>query len=135
MTGKLIQFNGFVKAKKALIYGIPTSLIIFLIIFVWACWSIRTSVKEISTQAVTEYSGDRVEALIAYMQSEKHSLRNRNRAIWALGRIGDGRAFSVLEKFHSGESCDHNKYLCQHELKKAINLCKGGLNICSWILR
>ena len=50
--------------------------------------------KDISARATQEYSGDRVEALIAYLQSEEHSLRNRNRAVWALGQIGDDRACS-----------------------------------------
>ena len=106
---------------------------VFLVVYAYACWNIGSSVKDIIVRATQEYSGDRVEALIAYMQSEKHNLRNRNRSVWALGQIGDKRALSVLEKFHIGEPCDHNKYLCQYELKKAIDLCKGGLNLCSWV--
>ena len=133
MTEKSIPRKWFVTAKKILFYGLLTCLVFILTVYVWACWSIGSSVKQISAQAAQEYSGDRVEALIAYMQSEKHSLRERNRAVWALGRISDRRALSVLEKFYMGEACDHNKYLCQHELKKAINLCKGGLNLCSWV--
>ena len=97
MTGKSVYFKRFVTARKILFYGISICLAFLLIIYVWACWNIGSGVKEISAQATQEYSGDRVEALIAYMQSEKHSLRDRNRAIWALGQIGDGRALSFLE--------------------------------------
>jgi hypothetical protein len=125
----------FIIAKKILLYGILSCLVFFLIVYVWACWNIGSGVKKISAQATQEYSGDGVEALIAYVQSEKHSLMGRNRAIWALGQIGDERALSVLEKYYMSEPCDHNKYVCQRELKKAIDLCKGGLNICSWVSR
>lgn len=135
MTGRSFPRKWFVTTKKILFYGLLTCLVFVLIVYVRVCWNIGSGVKGISAQAAQEYSGDRVEALIGYIQSEKHSLRDRNRAVWALGRIGDRRALSVLEKFYIGEPCDHNKYLCQHELKKAINLCKGGLNICSWISR
>ena len=135
MEGQPKTRKWFAPVKKILFYGILPSLIFAFIIFVWICFDIRSSVKDISAKAVQEYSGDRVEALISYMQSEKYSLRDRNRAVWALGQIGDRRALSVLEKYHSGEDCDHNKYLCLHEINKAINLCKGGLNLTSWIPR
>ena len=135
MTGRTISRERFVTAKKILFYGLLTCLVFVLIVYLWACWSIGSSVKDISARATQEYSGDRIEALIAYVQSKKHSLRDRNRAVWALGQMGDGRALSVLEKFYLGELCDHSKFLCQYELKKAINLCKGGLNLCSWVTR
>jgi len=100
-----------------------------------ACWSIRSSVKEISTMAVQEYSGERVEALITYVNSANHSLRERNRAVWALGQIGDKRALPVLRGFYTGGPCDHNNGLCQHELQKAIKLCEGSFNATAWLPR
>lgn len=135
MTSQVFTRKQFVIAKKFLFYGTLTFLVFVLIVYAWACWDIRSSVREISAKATQQYSGDRVEALIKYVQSEEHGLRNRDRAVWALGRIGDERALSMLEKFYVGEPCDHNKYLCQYELKKAIDLCKGGLNVCSWVTR
>lgn len=125
----------FAIAKKILICGILTCLVFVLIVYGMACWSIRSGVEEICAEATQEYPGDKVEALIAYVQSENHNLKDRNRAVWASGQIGDKRALSVLEKFYVGESCDHDKYLCQHELKKAIDLCKAGVNLCAWVSR
>ncbi len=93
------------------------------------CVMIGNDVKEISDEASQLYPGDKIEALIAYMNSEDQSLQKRNRAIWALGQLGDERALSVLQKFYTGEPCDHSRYVCQHELEKAIKLCGGGLNI------
>jgi len=125
----------FAITKKILFYGVLTCLVFSFIIYGIACWNIRSGVKEICAEAMQEYPGDRIEALMAYMQSEKHSFKNRNSAAWALGQIGDRRALSVLEKCYIGKPCDHDKYLCQRELKKAIDMCKGGLNVCSWVSR
>lgn len=135
MARQIFTRKQFVVAKKVLFYGTLIFLVFVLTVYVWACWDIRSGVREISARATQEYSGDRVEALIKYVQSEEHGLRNRNKAVWALGRIGDERALSMLEKFYVGEPCDHNKHLCQYELRKAIDLCKGGLNVCSWVTR
>lgn len=125
----------FAIAKKVLVYGALTCLALFFFVFVTTCWSIRSSVKEMSTEATKQYPGDRVEALIAYVDSENHSLRQRNRAVWVLGQIGDERALPVLEKFYTGEPCDHDNCLCQRELQTAIKLCKGAFNATAWLPR
>ena len=78
-----------VSAKKILFNRILPCLIFAFIIIFWIYFDIRSSVKDTSFRAVREYSGDKVEALISYMQSEKYSLRDRNGAVWALGQIGD----------------------------------------------
>jgi hypothetical protein len=127
--------SGWVSFKKALCYG---TLICFALLFagyLWVCFSIRSSVKEISAIATQEYPGDRVEALMAYIESEDHSLRQRNCAVWVLGQIGDSRALPTLEKYCTGGPCDHSSYLCQHELKKAIRQCKGAFNATAWLPR
>ena len=79
----------------------------------------------LTAQAAHPHPGDDVAALLDYVQSEAHSLRERNQAIWALGQARDSRALPVLEGYLSGESCDHAGRLCQHELGKAVALCKG----------
>jgi hypothetical protein len=73
--------------------------------------------------------GDNVAALIAYVQSDLHSLHDRDMAVWALGQARDKRAVPILELFVTGEKCDHSKFLCQHELKKAIKLIEYPINI------
>jgi hypothetical protein len=92
-------------------------------------WLIGSAVHAVANAAVAEYGGDRVNALIAYADSPSHSLRDRNRAVWALGQIGDRRALPFLEKQHTGKLCDHDRMLCQHELAKSIRLCRGGVNL------
>lgn len=123
------QRRKFVGWKRILVYGILSCLALVLIMFVGICFSIRSAVKQMSTEATKEYPGDRVEALIAYVRSENHSLKKRNRAVWVLGQIGDKSALPVLESFYTGGECDHEKQLCQRELKHAIYDCKGGLNL------
>lgn len=129
------SLSGWSSFKRALRYG---ALICFSLLFVGylcICFSIRHSVKQISAQAVKEYRGDRVEALMTYVESTSHSLRKRNRAVWALGQIGDSRAVAVLEKFRTGKPCDHSSQLCQGELGKAIRACKGSFNATAWLPR
>ena len=69
--------------------------------------------------------GDDIAAMIEFVQSNSHSLRDRNLMVWALGQARDSLALPVLESFYSGEECDHSQYLCQGELDKAIRLCRG----------
>ena len=125
----------FVIIKKVLVYGTLSCLAFLLIASVMICFSIRSSVKEISAEAVQQYPGDRIEALITYVKSKNRSLRQRNRAVWALGQIGDERALPTLEKSYTGGPCDHDSRLCQGELQKAIKACKGGLNATTWLPR
>ena len=135
---KQIESKGssrFVIVKKVLVYGTLSCLAFLLAAFVMICFSIRSSVKKISAEATQQYPGDRIEALITYVKSENHSLRQRNRAVWALGQIGDERALPTLEKSYTGGPCDHDSRLCQGELQKAIKLCKGGFNATAWLPR
>ena len=127
--------NRFAIARKVLVYGILSCLAFLLVAFVMVRFSIRSSVKEISAEATQQYPGDRVEALITYVNSENHSLRQRNRAVWALGQIGDEYALPTLEKSYTGGHCNHDTCLCQRELEKAIKLCEGGFNATAWLPR
>ncbi len=127
--------NRLAKVKKVVVYGALACFAFLFIAFVMICFSIRSGVKEISAEATQLYPGDRVEALITYVNSEDHSLRKRNLAVWALGQIGDKRALPVLTESYTGGPCDHDSRLCQRELQKAIKLCKGSLNATLWLPR
>jgi hypothetical protein len=103
--------------------------------FLAVCGAIGSGVRNISAEALREQPGDRVLALMMYVESEEHLLQDRNHAVWALGQLGDPRALPVLEKYYTGVSCDHSRFLCQKELKKAIEACKGGFNITAYFWR
>ena len=98
-------------------------------------WLIATGVHAASEAALRDHPGDRVLALIAYIDSPNHTFQERNRAVWALGRLRDARALPVLEKHFTGETCDHERRLCQYELRKALKLCRGDTNIFGGIWR
>jgi len=85
---------------------------------------IRSGVEDATAAATRAHSGDEVTALMAYVRSDAHSLRDRNRAVWALGRLADPRALPLLEHYYDGGPCDHTRRLCQHELRKAIDRCR-----------
>lgn len=92
-------------------------------------WTIGSGVRAASGVAQRAYGGDQVSALMALAQSPMQTLRDRNRAVWALGQLGDARALTVLERHYTGKPCEHDRELCQQELEKAIRLCRGGLNV------
>ncbi|HSK09668.1 MAG TPA: hypothetical protein VK911_08830 [Vicinamibacterales bacterium] len=96
-----------------------------VVAFVGLSWWVQAGALERAALAMREHPGDEVEALIAYVESDTHSLLERNRAVWALGQLRDRRALPVLEKHYTGEPCDHGRFLCQHELQKAIKLSRG----------
>ena len=127
--------NRLAKIKKVLVYGFLICFAFLFVAYLWACLSIRAGVKEISAEATKQYPGDMIEALIMYVKSEDHSLRQRNRAVWALGQIGDKRALPVLKQFYTGGPCDHDSRLCKGELQKAIKLCQGSFNATAWLPR
>ena len=92
-------------------------------------------VDAISEYAMARYPGDRVEALLAVVDCDECSLRDRNRAVWALGQLGDERALPGLRRHYTGQPCDHARRLCQRELEKAIDLAEGGFNATALLWR
>jgi len=70
-------------------------------------------------------AGDDVSALIEYMNSEEHSLSERNKAVWTLGRLRAKAALPSLQAAYTGQPCEHEKCLCQRELQRAIKRCGG----------
>jgi hypothetical protein len=110
------------------VIGTGILLLFFIIAAVWIGHDVKTQCK----LAQAEYSGDCVVALIYLLEDESRGFKPRNDAIWALGQLGDNRALPALQKYYTGIIPDGeplNQTLSQYELKKAINLASGGLNI------
>jgi hypothetical protein len=99
------------------------------------CFFIGIGVRGAVSDAQSRFEGDPVAALISVSTSEEASLRDRNRAIWALGQLGSGEALPTLQALVSNELCDHDSKICQYELEKAIEACSGGPNIGAVIWR
>lgn len=117
------------RGQGGLLYWWPVlALAVVLLLyagFAGLVWWIQADAHKVSAQAMQEFSGDEVQALLTLVQSERHTLAKRNAAVHALGQIGDRRALPVLEKFYTGGQCEHDKLLCQQELRKAIDRCHG----------
>jgi len=93
--------------------------------FVGIVWWAQGKAHEVALRATQVFPGDEVEALMALAESEHRPLADRNRAVWALGQLGDERALPMLKRFDTGRACDHSRLLCQKELRKAMDRCSG----------
>jgi len=111
------------------ILGIGFFVLFFLITSTW----IGVSVREKCLVAQGRYSDTScAEALMQTLDDESNSYRDRNNAIWALGQLGDPKALETVEKYYTGDIPSREPYdkgLSQYEMKKAIKLLNGGLNI------
>ena len=92
-------------------------------------------VREAICLAQATEPGDPIRALLAVANSTNYSISERNTAIWSLGQLGSSRALEPLVALYTGASCPGSSDLCQYELEKAINLCRGDLNIGALIWR
>jgi len=123
--------------RSALIVGCAAGAGLLFLTFGVMCVAIGGGVAGVLERARDNYSGDDTDALIAMMNAGDIPLKDRNRAVWALGQSGDQRATVHLEKLLTGGPCDHAhaSAVCQYELKKALRQCRGGINITRWAWR
>ncbi len=113
--------------RKVILYGLVLCFVLALGFLAYARHAIVTGLDECiaMAQSAHPHPDDNIAALIDFVDSDEHSLRDRNRAVWALGRLRARQALDVLEEFYIGGECDHDNALCQGELAKAINMCKN----------
>ncbi len=95
-----------------------------VVIILLSLW-IELHVKKTCEMATRKYPGDKVEALIMFVDSKENGYRAHrysanNHALWALGQLGDKRALPFLRKLLTGGPCDHETNLCQGEIQEAI---------------
>ena len=114
------------KVYRNIVIGLVGCLICCACLLGLIRWQIQSGLEEqcAIAQVAHPYPGDAVAAMLEYVQSDLHTLRQRNLAVWALGQARDSRALPIFARYLSGEKCDHDSKLCQSELKKAIILCK-----------
>jgi hypothetical protein len=74
---------------------------------------------------MNQYEGDKIEALISVLESDTQSLNEKNKAIWALGKLRATRALPILRSLKTEAECDHSRFVCQRELDKAISTIEG----------
>lgn len=82
---------------------------------------IRSDLNKIGQEAMKYYEGDKVVALIAYLNSDKPNLEEICKIIWALGELGDPRALSALKNFKYETDSNYLREIYQYELERAIS--------------
>ena len=118
--------------KRTLVYLLAGLTLLFVLFFTATSFIIGRDVKRLCLEAKRDYSGDCVEALITQLNDENQDFRARNHAVWALGQLGDSRALLTLQKYYTGNIPNKEPLdgaISQYELKKAINLTSGGVNL------
>ncbi len=115
----------------------PAGLVVVLVLgyagLASLAWSAFAGAHQFGEQVMREFPGDEVEALIGLVQAEDHTLEERGKAVHALGQIGSDRAVPALRRYYTGQQCDHSRFLCQKELRKAIDRCNGKNWAPSWL--
>ena len=84
---------------------------------------------EEAAAAQESHPGDPVEALIHRANSEALPLRTRTRAVWALGELRDRRALRHLDRLQVQQACDHERFVCQREVRLAMAKIRGELSL------
>jgi len=107
--------------RKILLWagGIVTGLV--LLAAGAAYVSIESAVDEAQKRAAAQFPGrDPAQALIEVVDCEKCHMEQRDRAVWTLGQMREERALAVLHKHFYDGRCNHAKFICQYELRKAL---------------
>ena len=128
----------FKRIKNIVGYMIAVGISIFVLMFIITSTWIGYDVKSSCQAAQQKYGGDCVEALTAQLNDAGVVFRTRNKAIWALGELGDIRALIALKDHYTGVIPAHGSLdagLSQYEMQKAIKLIEGGFNMTAWIWR
>lgn len=113
------------RLRRILVRGVLIFLLACVVVIISLSLWIELELKEICEAATQKYPGDKIEALVMSVQTEvygynAHLYKANNRAIWALGQLGDKRALPFLRNFLTGQPCDHETNLCQGEIQEAI---------------
>ncbi|MHC4540183.1 MAG: hypothetical protein ACYS74_10440 [Planctomycetota bacterium] len=111
------------RLRRVLLRGTLIALLACVVVIILLSLWTELHVKKMCEMATRKYPGDKVEALMMFVESEEYGYsaeryRANNHAFWALGQLGDKRALPFLRKLLTGEPCDHETNLCQGEIKE-----------------
>lgn len=85
-------------------------------------YKVENQVQETCKAAVSIYPGDKIQALINVSKNQSTCTKDKSRALWALGQLGDKKALPYLfENFDGIEETD----LCIYEAQFAIEKIKN----------
>ena len=113
------------RSRRAWWLGGSAALATIVAAHLYLGWQRQASIHSIVSDARERHSGSAVEVLTDYIESSDVSLDQKNRAIWALGELRDSTALAILEKLEVSEECSHDRFVCQHEVRKALSKVRG----------
>ncbi len=113
------------RLRRVLLKGTLIVLLACVVVIILFSLCIELHIKKTCGIAARKYPGDKVEALMMFVDSKENGYRAHlysanNHAFWALGQLGDKRALPFLRNLLAGEPCDHETNLCQGEIQEAI---------------
>lgn len=124
-----------IMTNKFVLIGI-VGVSVFILIFIITSFVIGNDIHSKCTTVIREYKSDCVSSMINVLNDENKTMRERNSAVWVLGQLGDRWALQALQKYYTGSIPPReplDKTISQHELKKAIRLINGSLNLTTLI--
>jgi hypothetical protein len=113
------------RIKNRIVAGIVAVLLVLGAAYGLLSWQRYNSIRSICERAAAGDASDRIGALLTYMKSEGTDFEEKNRVIWALGELRDPAVLDELTALHGSETCDHGRFVCQREVRKAINKITG----------
>lgn len=116
--------------RKILLVALMTAVGAGMVLFTGALVWIGIETANLERKALEAFPRDSnaTQSMVSYINDSSIPLADRNEMVWAIGRKADREALTALEALYTGEPCDHDAYLCQYELSKAINRCGGSVN-------
>lgn len=115
---------------------ILAAIIIGVLAFTTGFFSLFYTVRKTCDSAKEKYGGNCQTALVAVLEDEKATPKEKNDAIWALGQMADLESLPALEKIYAGKVPEGreplDEVISQYEIEKAIRWCENG-NITSWM--
>ena len=112
--------------KRRNIYKAVLVFIFFIITAYAGLWIwFKSDIDRICQNAMKQYEGDKIEALLSVLNSEHQTFDIKNEAIWALGKLRDKRSLSVLKRLRTGTACDHHRFVCQRGVERSIAVLEG----------
>lgn len=113
------------KIKRVLIIAFTIALFGLIFLYIGLRVWIWTDASKYAEKVSLQFKTDKTEALLMLINSEEHTLKEKNKAIWALGVLKEKNALPKLEMLYTGIECRHDSAICQYELYKAIHKIKG----------
>ena len=139
--GKEMSSKSTSRLRRILLRLILIVLLVCVVVIILLSLGIELHVKKMCEMATQKYPGDKVEALMMFVESKEygynaHRYSANNRAFWALAQLGDKRALPFLRNLLTGEPCDHETNICQGEINEAIqHLERNGFNLPKFLWR